>query len=818
MRLLSHVREEDTVVTLSWGGTATENEDYYFSGPLPRQISVPANELSSEIRFLLQGIVDGVDEDSEEITVSGQAPGVEVKGTAIPLIDRPASTITLSLAPSSIREGETQTVFATLELDQERPTTTEVDFFTSGSARYGEDYDRTSISNHFIPVNESRFTVEFMNLNALVDGLCEGPESIWVEGREVLPDGVGLPMRSATITLIDTATDCFDQSFRGSAAPDAVGADTAAGPAVGAPLAPLTLMAGGHIETVGLAEAFTGESLTYALETSDPEVAAVTLVGDTATVASGGEGMATVTVRATNDFGTAVQTFAVTVVTDPAEAVAVEGALAAVGRGLLTGITSTVERRFRGAGETRAVVVAGRQMPLGQAPLGGASPPLSMLAATTARRVDEAAADAAMRDALGMGMVTPSAHQMLPVRDVTFEDLLRGSAFALSLGGGQDPAGGAAPAAAARWTVWGGGDVQSFRGAPGGAAYDGDVRTGHVGVDFQRAGWLAGVALSRSAATAGYEFDGVVTGAGALETKLTNVQPYLRWAPQRGTEVWTILGAGGGSISNLRSHVGDRLETSDLSMRLGVAGVRQALPAVGRVDVAVRGDVGLLRLATGAGSEAIDDMSVDARRLRVGLEVSRSVSLGAATLAPFAEAGGRQDGGHGQTGSGLELAGGLRLTGFASRLALEARGHVLAVHTASGYAERGGSVTATWTPSGDSGGRGLAVTLLPRWGAPGGAGTLWFDEALGRYGAGGSALGAGALDTRVAYGFGVGRNVLAPFSEYGRSAGGYQRLRFGAHLVGDRGLRFELGGERLDRAAAGASVDHRFLLVGGMSF
>ena len=717
--------------------------------------------------------------------------------------------MTLSVAPSSIHEGETETVFATLEFDQERPTRTEVEFRLHGTAHYGEDYERSLLSNHFIPANTTSFTLALTSLTALSDGLCEGPESIWVEGWEDVPGGV-LPFRSTSITLSDTTEDCFGASFRDGA----VDAVAPAGPAVGAPLAPLTLMAGGHVETVGLAEAFTGESLTYALASSDPEVAAVTLAGETATVTSGGEGIATVTVTASNDFGTAAQTLAVTVVTDPAETVAVEAALAAVGRGMLNGITSTVERRFRGAGETRTVVVAGRQMPLGQAPLGRAAPPLSMLAATSARGVDEAAADAAMRDAAGMG----TAHQLLPVRNVTFEDLLRGSAFALSLGGGQDPAGGEAPAPAARWTVWGGGDVQSFRGAPAGAAYDGDVRTALVGVDFHRAGWLAGVALSRSAATAGYEFDGVVTGAGALETKLTNVQPYLRWAPQPGTEVWTILGAGGGAVSNLRSHVGDRLEMSDLSMRLGVAGVRQALPAVGRVDVAVRGDVGLLRLATGAGSETIDDMSVDARRLRVGLVASRSVSLGAATLAPFAEAGGRYDGGHGQTGSGLELAGGLRLTGFGSRLALEARGHVLAVHTASDYAERGGSVTATWTPSGDSGGRGLAVTLLPRWGAPGGAGTLWLDEALGRYAAGGSALGAGALDTRVAYGFGVGRNVLAPFSEFGRSAAGYQRLRFGAHLVGDRGLRFEVGGERLDRAAAGASADHRFLLVGEMSF
>ena len=81
---LSHALAQDTIVTLSWGGTAVENEDYYFEAPLPREISIPANELVGEIRFLLVGIVDGVDEVAEAITVSGQAPGVKVDGTTIP--------------------------------------------------------------------------------------------------------------------------------------------------------------------------------------------------------------------------------------------------------------------------------------------------------------------------------------------------------------------------------------------------------------------------------------------------------------------------------------------------------------------------------------------------------------------------------------------------------------------------------------------------------------------------------------------------------------------------------------------------------------
>ena len=812
----SKVFDVDQTVTVTVGDpddTATPDDDYA-AAPRSFAITITAGETSGTGEFTLTPVPDG-QPNEKRLTVRGDWDvGTTVHPTEVRLTDTdrdPRPTVTLSVEPDAIVEGTNGDVFMTAELSQPRSEETVVTLSLGGTATLDVDYrvDPYGTLTIAIPPNATTTERRLMWLGALEDDVQEVAETIVLGGT-----APGVRVESTTITLWDVDAR---QISHDDLAPSID--EGPAGPAVGEPLAPLTLMAGGHVAAVGLAGAFTGEDLSYVLESSDPAVAAVWLAGETATVASVGEGTATVTVRASNDLGTAVQTFAVTVVTDPAESLAAEATLAAVGRGLLTGIVSTVERRFRGAGEARTVIVAGQQVPLGQARPGGAAlAALSMLGARSAEDVDAAAADAAMRAAAGRGMVSPSAQRMLPSRGMTVDDLLRGSAFALSLGSGQGAAGEAAPAGGARWTLWGGGDARSFRGAPGGAEYDGDLLTGHLGVDVQRGGWLAGVALSRSAATAGYGFDGVVSGVGALETTLTNVQPYVRWLPRRGTEVWTIAGVGGGSLSNLRPHVADRLETGDLSMRLGVAGVRQALPAVGRVDVAVRGDIGMLRLATGDGTELIDGLSVDARRLRVGLEASRSVSLGGATLTPFAEVGGRHDGGDGQTGTGLELAGGLRLGGLGSRLAVEARGHVLAVHTASGYAERGGSVTATLTPSGDAGGRGLAVTVLPRWGAPGGAGTLWLDEALGRYGMSGPASGSGALDTRVAYGFGVGRQVLAPFSEVGRAAGGYRRLRMGAQLLGDGGLRFEVGGERLERGASGRSADHRFLFVGGMSF
>ena len=264
--------------------------------------------------------------------------------------------------------------------------------------------------------------------------------------------------------------------------------------------------------------------------------------------------------------------------------------------------------------------------------------------------------------------------------------------------------------------MWGSGDLQSFDGEPErGASYDGDLRAGHVGVDVGGERWLAGAVMSRSAGRADYRFSGVGTGSGRMATTLTSVQPYLRWTPRRGTAVWTILGAGGGSVENVRAHVGDRREQSALSMRLGV----------GRVELGLRGEFGVLRLDTGGGEEVIDGLGATVRRYRVGVETSHTTEWArGTTLTPFAVVGARHDGGNGQTGSGLELEGGIRLADARTGVGLEARGRMLTLRTTGHYRERGLSVTALWTPGGTDD-RGLSVAVTPRCGANGRLETAW---------------------------------------------------------------------------------------------
>ncbi len=384
-------------------------------------------------------------------------------------------------------------------------------------------------------------------------------------------------------------------------------------------------------------------------------------------------------------------------------------------------------------------------------------------------------------------------------RGIGTEELLGASAFSWLLGAAEG-SGGADPAAA-RWAVWGRGDFSDFAGRPEGMSYDGKARSGWLGVDARKDRWVAGLALSHGVSEADYSYEGGAAG-GRLETTLTALYPYGRWTLAEGLEVRGVLGAGSGEARHMPGDA--EAATSDLTMRIGSAGVRRELLEVAGIELAARADASLVRMEIGAGPEFIDGVSADSWRARVGLEGKRRLALGEETaLTPFMEVTGRRDGGDGLEGSGLEVAGGVRYT--APRVEVEARGRLLAAHAEEGARERGVSVTARLGPG--ARGRGLSLSLKPRWGAgTGGAKALWRDELPGLSGAGEEA----ALDARIGYGVGLAeRGLLTPFVEAGMSES--RRLRVGTRFDGWRAdLGMELSGER--REGGNGEPEHGVLL------
>ncbi len=424
--------------------------------------------------------------------------------------------------------------------------------------------------------------------------------------------------------------------------------------------------------------------------------------------------------------------------------------------------------------------------------------------------------------------VAPGCAPRAGSRGVHTGALLPASAFSWTLGAapGDKESENRLHPLAPRWAVWGRGDFGSFSGRPDDiSSYSGETRTGWLGVDAREAPrgssggsarpgrWVAGLAVSRGTSETDYVLDGE---EGRIETALTALWPYGRWTFANGLELRGMLGAGRGEARH-ETDDGETREKSRLRMWTGSAGLRRPLPPVAGIDLAARGDVSLARMQTAKGGgdqeQAVDGILADAWRVRGGIEASRLIPFDdGSSLTPFVETAARRDGGDGVTGTGLEVAGGLRVA--APRFQVEARGRWLAAHSEDGAEERGVSLTARAGPGAH--GRGLSVVLSPRWGQPAGeANKLWQDELP----KGGGADAAGRMEGEVGYGFGHfgGRVTGTPNVGFGASDD-TRDYRIGWRLTPAAGGYFQVNVDATRRESANANEPpaHGAMLTGAI--
>ena len=478
---------------------------------------------------------------------------------------------------------------------------------------------------------------------------------------------------------------------------------------------------GGAPVTVDLTPFFTdvdGDVLTYAAVSSDGTAVTATVAGATLTLSAVVTGTATVTVTASDVEGlTATQSVGVQVGDRLVRAVMTD-TLAALGRGYLSSVRSTIGRHLEiGGGGTTRFMVGGQSLSpdswerMGAGGLEQSHELLFRAAQLRQRRSATDLVGTSAQARLGRsGAAEPTGGGF----GTDWGRLLQGTDVLLSFGGQDEEPSGPSGAGGLRWTVWGQGDLQTFRGAETEhEGYDGDLRTGYLGLDARLGEqWLVGAAVARSGGAGDWQ---VGSSGGRLTTALTVVHPYVRWSG-RETSVWALAGIGLGTADNLRTLTGRR-GTSPLRLGLGlVEGRRRLATTGGGLSLDLRGEASWARLRTGDGAETVDGLEAGVRRVRTGVEATLALEgPGGLQVAPFGAVSTRHDGGAGQTGVGLELAGGVRLTG--GRVRIEAQGRTLALHTATDYEERGVSVTASvgagqYEP-------GLSLLLRPRWGAPG---------------------------------------------------------------------------------------------------
>ena len=177
----------------------------------------------------------------------------------------------------------------------------------------------------------------------------------------------------------------------------------------------------------------------------------------------------------------------------------------------------------------------------------------------------------------------------------------------------------------------------------------------------------------------------------------------------------------------------------------------------------------------------------DTSRLRAMLEGSRRFALeGGGALTPSLEAGLLHDGGDAETGTGIEVGGGLSYTDPATGITVDAKARGLVAHEDTDYTEWGASGSVRIEP--DASGRGLSLRIAPTWGADsGGAERLWSAGDARGLAPDGTVDPGSRLEAEVGYGFSVfgGRGVATPQAAWSRAERGEalrlrQRLNLGA--------------------------------------
>ena len=199
---------------------------------------------------------------------------------------------------------------------------------------------------------------------------------------------------------------------------------------------------------------------------------------------------------------------------------------------------------------------------------------------------------------------------------VSERDLLIGTAFSMS---GMAKGGGSV-------ALWGRGAITSFDGRENRLSVDGEVANVMLGADWSGGALTAGLMLSHARGSGSYRGE----SDGKVESTLTGIYPYGRYAVSERVTVWGVAGYGAGSLT-LKQEDDAAIETDmDLMMAaVGLRGVAMKAPERGGgPELAIKSDAMVVRTT----SDAVQGLEAEAEvtRLRLGLEGSWRVVTGRA--------------------------------------------------------------------------------------------------------------------------------------------------------------------------------------------
>ena len=760
-------------VTVGAGGDSAVSGTDYAAVP-GFEITIAAGKTSGTGTFTLTPANDTLVEGDETITVDGSAAGMAVHGTSMTLTDEDAApAINLSVDPSSVAEdagATTVTVtaaFSNASTYAEARTVTVSAGASGDSAASGTDYGAVTDFDLIIAAGASGGSATF-TLTPTQDTLVEGDETITVGGSaaELTVNGT-----SMTLTDDDRTPEVGveeDEPTEDEALPRVSVADARADE--GADLIFKVTLDRAADDTVSVAYAtangaakagkdYTAVSGTLSFAPGDTEGTVTVETLDDAM----DEGDETFLLRLSRPAGTALA--------DPSAVGTIvnEDPLPAAltihcGRSSAEHAVDAVKARLNGDRYGSHLTIGGEQVPI------------------TGTGLEARPAWHSM---------TPEGQQEEQSRSLTGNELMAESSFRLS-----PPAETEHRRGDERWTAWGSGASTGFEGRADQLHLEGEVVGATVGLDAESDRWTVGVAAAHNRCEGTWR-DAKSGQSGKMESPLTSVHPYLRWA-DGALSLWGVLGLGQGDMTVTVDGKQEDSYTTGVDMGMVALGGRRGLASAeesGGLEIAALWDT-LLVWTTSDAAEDVSASRSHTSRTRLGLEAGRTLDLGGgAVLTPSLELGLRHDGGDAETGFGVEIGGEVLYTDASLGLTLGVHGRGMLVHEDADYREWGARGTVQVDPGTD--GLGLSVRLEPSWGTPeSGVAGMWDSSGP----SGGTTFDGGIpehLDAEVGWGLEAwdGRAVLTPVAGFGRSSEGEQILRLGARLSAVNGLELSLSGE-----------------------
>lgn len=355
--------------------------------------------------------------------------------------------------------------------------------------------------------------------------------------------------------------------------------------------------------------------------------------------------------------------------------------------------------------------------------------------------------------------------------------------------------------------LWAEGDFRRLSGHDDAVSWSGDAFGAFLGVETRLGTeFRAGVAGSRFEADFDYADGSRPETAGAYESRITGVHPWLGWRTANRGRLWAVLDYGSGDI--VETGGGADRRSADATL-IGVAAGGGRVFRDGEAQLDIKGDLQAARMSVAGEDEAFRDLDIRGQRLRVAAEAARPFRLGAnrgAVLTPALEVGLRVDGGDGAPGAGALVGGGLDYADRSSRLRVETHGRALLAH--EGGAEEweiGGSLEFAPGP----GGRGLSFGLRPSLGDIGedalSGARPWERDGLHPQS---DRRARARLDAALAWGLAAfsGRGAVSPWGGLALAQGGERGWRLGLRVGSGPGFAFAL--ETAAREAGGNFTDY----------